>query len=40
MDGGKVFGTKIVKTVPLEEFKQAVDEYESVATQGKILIKC
>ena len=39
-EGGKVFGTHFVKTVPLAQWKEAMMESDSVASQGKILINC
>ena len=37
-DGGKIFGSNIVKTYPLEEFEAAMEEQDKVATQGKIIL--
>lgn len=39
-DGGKIFGSTIVKTMNLNEYKEAIDEFKKIATQGKILINC
>ena len=36
--GGKIFGSQIVKEVPLSEFKEAILESTKIATEGKILI--
>lgn len=37
--GGKIFGSDVVKTYPLEEFQTALDECNKVASEGKVLIK-
>ena len=37
-DGGKIFGSNIVKTYPLDEFETAIEEQDKVATQGKIIL--
>ena len=39
-NGGKIFGTKVTKTVALKDFKQAIQDSENDATQGKYLIDC
>ncbi|CDW91391.1 zinc-binding dehydrogenase family protein [Stylonychia lemnae] len=36
----QIFGTKIVKQIALEEWREAIDESEKVASQGKYIIKC
>ena len=36
--GGKIFGSQIVKEVPLSQFKEAIAESKTIATEGKILI--
>jgi hypothetical protein len=36
--GGKIFGSQIVKEVPLSQFKEAILESAQIATDGKILI--
>ena len=38
--GGAIFGSTIVKEVPLEEWESAIPESEKVASEGKYLIKC
>ena len=38
--GGAIFGSKIVKEVDLEQWEEAIDESEKVASDGKYLIKC
>lgn len=38
--GAKIFGTKVIKEVPLEEWKTAMEESEKVAGEGKILLNC
>jgi NADPH:quinone reductase-like Zn-dependent oxidoreductase len=37
-NGGKKYGSKILKSRPLEEWREALDEREEVASQGKLLI--
>jgi NADPH:quinone reductase-like Zn-dependent oxidoreductase len=37
-DGGKIFGTKIIKTLPLAEWEKFLVDSEADATQGKYLI--
>ena len=37
-DGGKIFGSNIVKSYPLEEFEAAMEEQSKVASQGKIIL--
>jgi len=39
VNGGKLFGTKVVKMVPLVDWEKAFDESMKVASQGKILLK-
>ncbi|CDW86811.1 zinc-binding dehydrogenase family protein [Stylonychia lemnae] len=39
-DGGKIFGSNIVKEIPLENFKEGLQQYQEVASEGKILINC
>ena len=36
--GGKIFGSHIVKEMTLSQFKEAIEESEKIATEGKILI--
>ena len=36
--GGAIFGSQIVKEVPLEEWESAIEESEKVASEGKYLI--
>ena len=38
--GGKVFGSKIVKEVKLEDWQQFISESEAEASKGKYLVKC
>jgi len=38
-DGGHIFGTKVAKIVPLDEWKEALEESATIATEGKILLK-
>lgn len=38
-EGGKVYGTKIVKVYPLEEWKAAYDDSIKFASEGKVMIK-
>ena len=37
-EGGKIFGSNIVKTYPLTEFETAMEEQTKVASQGKIIL--
>lgn len=39
-NGGKIFGTAVSKTVPLEEWEAHILESEKDASQGKYLVKC
>eukprot|EP00347_Sterkiella_histriomuscorum_P012077 403369977 len=39
-DGGKIFGTQIVKEISFEQFQEGMAERAAVATEGKILINC
>ena len=39
-NGGKIFGSKIAKEVPLEDWKNAIYDSEKVASEGKYLISC
>eukprot|EP00347_Sterkiella_histriomuscorum_P001967 403369978 len=39
-DGGKIFGTNIVKEVSLEHYLEGMEERVAVASEGKILINC
>lgn len=39
-DGGKIFGTNIVKEIPLEKYLEGFEERAAVANEGKILINC
>jgi len=36
--GGSIFGSQIAKVVDFNHWKQAVEESEKLATQGKILL--
>jgi len=38
-DGGKIFGTQVVKTVKLEDWEASLKEASQIASQGKILIE-
>jgi hypothetical protein len=38
--GGALFGSRVVKTVPLAEWRQAIAESEKYASEGKYLLKC
>lgn len=38
--GGKIFGSHIVKTMPLSQWQEAIKESEKDASTGKYLIKC
>ena len=38
--GGKIFGSSIVKTMPLSQWREAIAESEKDASQGKYLIQC
>ena len=38
--GGKIFGSHIVKTMPLTQWKEAIGESEKDASNGKYLISC
>jgi len=38
-DGGHIFGTTTAKIVSLNEWKEALEESATIATEGKILIK-
>lgn len=38
-NGGQIFGSKIVKTVDLVDFKTFIEESESQASEGKYLVK-
>ncbi|CDW73037.1 zinc-binding dehydrogenase family protein [Stylonychia lemnae] len=37
---GHIFGSQIVKEVPLEDWKEAMEESEKLASEGKFIIKC
>ena len=37
-NGGKLFGSKIVKTVALEDWEKFINESEAEASQGKYLV--
>ncbi|CDW75996.1 zinc-binding dehydrogenase family protein [Stylonychia lemnae] len=37
---GQIFSTNIIKEIPLEEWREAIDESEKIASQGKYIIKC
>lgn len=39
LNGGKIFGTSIVKTVPLTEWKAAFEGRNEIANQGKFVLK-
>ncbi|CDW85776.1 zinc-binding dehydrogenase family protein [Stylonychia lemnae] len=39
-DGGKIFGSTIVKEIPLANYLEGLNEQTQVATDGKILINC
>jgi len=38
-DGGKIFGTQVIKTVKIEEWEASLKEARENASQGKILIE-
>ena len=38
--GGKIFGSDVVKTVPLSQWREALSESQRDATQGKYLVDC
>ena len=38
-DGGKIFGTDIVKEVTLDQYLEAFSEADAIASEGKILVK-
>lgn len=42
LHGGKLFGTKFSKELPLENWKEALEQYGEVASKegGKITIRC
>ncbi len=42
LNGGKIFGTKFTKEIPLENWKEALEQYGEVASKegAKITIKC
>lgn len=37
---GKVFGTKVIQEIGLENWKQAITDSQADASQGKYLVKC
>jgi hypothetical protein len=37
-NGGNIFGSKIIKTVPLAQWREALSESQRDATQGKYLV--
>ena len=39
-EGGKIFGSSIVKEVELDKWQEAIGESEKEASNGKYLIKC
>ena len=39
-NGGAIFGSRIVKEVPLEEWEAAIPDSEKSASEGKYLISC
>ncbi|CDW75003.1 zinc-binding dehydrogenase family protein [Stylonychia lemnae] len=39
-NGGKIFGSKIAKEVPIEQWREALPDSEKVASEGKYLINC
>ncbi len=38
--GGKIFGSEVIKTVPLAHWREALSESQRDATQGKYLVDC
>lgn len=38
-NGGKIFGTKIVKSYKLPQFEEAIEESGKVASEGKVVLK-
>ena len=38
INGGKIFGTKVIKAYPIENFKEAIEESNKVSGKGKIAI--
>lgn len=39
-NGGAIFGSNIVREVPLEDWLQAIDDSEKLASSGKFVISC
>lgn len=39
-DGGKIFGTTIAKEIALEDYQEGLKDQTTLASEGKILIKC
>ena len=39
-NGGKIFGSKVVKKMPLKEWRAALDQSEKEASHGKYVIDC
>ena len=39
-DGGKIFGSTIVKEISLENWQEGLTDSSSVSSEGKILINC
>jgi hypothetical protein len=40
VQGGKIFGSSIVKEVELDKWQEAIGDSEKEASNGKYLIKC
>mmetsp|Transcript_28740 Transcript_28740/g.21424 ORF Transcript_28740/g.21424 Transcript_28740/m.21424 type:complete len:103 (-) Transcript_28740:69-377(-) len=39
-EGGKMFGSKVAKELPLADFKQGLDEFRKIASNGKVILNC
>ena len=39
-NGGAIFGTTTAKSVKLDQWKEAFEEFKILATTGKIVISC
>jgi len=39
-DGGKIFGSTIVKEIALDNYTDGLSDQSSVSSEGKILVNC